>query len=195
MPNRPETGRSEMLRASSGRNGSTANLPIPGSFTNDDIVSPASRAAHEAAKDTTEGAAQNEPGKEGEETAGDVSSGEANSDKAKKDPAKQREERALALDKQTEEINKVYLDRIAAIRTQINTAQQEMAKLQLDQVESINSFQRTLGVSPNVSTYQEQQRFFSEQIEARRQLISNLTAQLEDAQEAARHAGVPHATD
>ncbi len=166
-------------------------------ITNDDITTPASRksAAHEATDNGTANAAQNEPRKEGEETAGDANPVHAKAEKAKKDATKEREEQELALQQRTEEINRVYLDRIAAIRAQINTAQQEMAKLQLDQVESTNSFQRTLGVSPNVSTYQEQQRFFSEQIEARRQLIGNLTAQLEDAQEAARHAGVPHATD
>ena len=78
---------------------------------------------------------------------------------------------------------------------QINTAQMELAKLQRDQVESTNDFKRSAGTSPNIATYEEQQRMFNEQIEAQHNLIDNLKAQLEDAQEAARHAGVPHAYD
>lgn len=153
----------------------------PKVITNDDIESPASR------KQATENAA--------EEATQDGSTGEANSAKAKKDPATQRDEQQLALEKRSEEIDRVYLDRIAALRTQISTAQQEMAKLQVDQVESTNNYRRTLGVSPNAGTYAEEQRLFTEQIEAHRDLINNLSSQLQDAQEAARHAGVPHASD
>lgn len=178
------------LRAERQQSG-PSNLRV---ITNDDIESPASRknARQNAAEDGT----KEEPGKQGEETAKAANSaGKANNAKVNKDSAKEHEEQELALDKRSEEMNRTYLDRIAAIRTQISTAQQELAKLQLDLVESTNDFQRTLGVSPNVATYQEQQRLFSEQIEAHRALITNLNSQLQDAQEAARHAGVPHATD
>ncbi len=68
-----------------------------------------------------------------------------------KHSAKEHEEQELEIEKRTEEINQEYLDRIAAIRTQISTAQQELAKLQRDQVESTNEFQRTLGSSPNIA--------------------------------------------
>ncbi len=159
-------------------------------ITNDDIVSPDSR--RNATQSTTaENIAKGEPGKEGEEAAS--STAESTGAKVKKDPAKEHEAQAVALDKRSEEINRVYLDRIAAIRTQISTAQQELAKLQVAQVESTNSYRRTLGVSPNVGTYAEEQRLFTEQIEAHRDLINSLSSQLEDAEEAARHAGVPHA--
>ncbi len=180
------------LRAERQQSG-PSNLRV---ITNEDVESPASLARQNAAEDETKDTAQKEPGKQGEETPNAASSaGEADNAKVRKDPVKEREERELALDKRSEEINRTYLDRIAAIRTQISTAQQELAKLQFDQVQSTTDFQRTLGVSPNVATYQEQQRSFNEQIEAHRNLITNLNSQLQDAQEAARHAGVPHATD
>ncbi len=118
--------------------------------------------------------------------------GTSKSAKGEKDSAKEREHE---IQKRSDEINKVYLDRIAALRTQINTARMELAKLQLDQVESTNDFKRSAGASPNIATYEEQQRQFNEQIEAQHNLIDSLKGQLEDAQEAARHAGVPHAYD
>lgn len=152
-------------------------------ITNDDIVS-------------REPGAENKSGNEGEETAtAEHVEGKKSSKNAGKDSAKEREEKQLAMDQKSAEINKEYLDRIASIRTQISTAQQELAKLQLDQVESTNDFQRSLGTSPTPGVYEEQQRVFNEQIQAHRDLLSNLSSQLEDAQEAARHAGVPHATD
>jgi hypothetical protein len=113
----------------------------------------------------------------------------------RKDPAKEREAQEVEILKRTHEINQQYLDRIAALRTQINTAQLELARLQRDQVESTNSFRQTLGLSPNPSTYEQQQRLLSEQIAAQRDSIIGLSSQLDDAQESARHAGVPHVTE
>lgn len=161
-------------------------------ITNDDIES---HTGKHAAKDATESGPGS--GKQGEETAANSAEGAKPKAKAsaKEDPAKEREARELETDKRSEEINKVYRDRIAAIRAQIITAQQEQAKLQRDQVESTNDFQRSYGTSPNIGTYEAQQRMFNEQIEAHRTSLSGLNSQLEDAEESARHAGVPHASD
>ncbi len=164
-------------------------------ITNDDIASraPAPAPRKEAAQDAT----QNEAGKEGEERA--KSAGEDKGAKSKagagKTPATEHEEQELAIDKRTEQMDQVYLDRIANIRAQIGTAQKELTKLQLDQVESTNDFRRSVGTSPNVANYQAEQHLFSDQIEAHRDLLNSLSSQLEDAQEAARHAGVAHASD
>jgi chemotaxis protein histidine kinase CheA len=113
----------------------------------------------------------------------------------KKDPAKEREAQELETQTRTSEINRIYLDRIAALRQQLGTAQVELAKLQQLQLDSTYAFQRTLGVSPFPGEYEQQQRTFNEKIEAQRNLIAALNSQLEDAYEAARHAGVPHASD
>jgi len=110
-------------------------------------------------------------------------------------PAAERELRELELQKRTDEINKQYVDKIADIRLKIEAAQAKLAKIQTDRIESSFEYQRTLGVSPNPSTYDQQQRFFSEQIEVQQNSITSLNLQLEDAKESARHAGVPHATD
>ncbi len=109
--------------------------------------------------------------------------------------AAEREARELELQKRTDEINKQYMDKIAEIRLKIEAAQSQIAKLQNDQIESSLAYQRTLGVAPNPSTYEQQQRFFNDQIAIQQNLITSLNLQLEDARESARHAGVPHATD
>jgi hypothetical protein len=160
----------------------------PAVITNDDLEST------EPAPDVSPYAFQNETKNESEESAPAANSAESTSKSAKggKDSAKEREHE---IQKRSDEINKVYLDRIAALRTQMNAARVELAKLQLAQVESTNDFHRTAGASPNIATYEDQQRQFNEQIEAQHNLIDSLKGQLEDAQEAARHAGVPHAYD
>lgn len=117
------------------------------------------------------------------------------SPKGGNDSAKEGEEQELETQKRTDEINKAYLDGIAALRLQIDGAQKEVAKLQRDQLESTYAFQRSVGSSPSIVEYEQQQRLFNDQIEAQRSLIDGLKAKLEDAQEAARHAGVPHPYD
>lgn len=160
-------------------------------ITNEDIESREPAPAHEA----TAEAAKSEDGAKPESESGEEAKGTKNTKSTKIDPAKEREARELETEKRSEEINKTYLDRIAAVRTQLGTAQQELARLQRDQIESSNDFQRSYGTAPTVGAYEAQQRLFNEQIEAHRALISSLKSQLEDAEEAARHAGVPHATD
>ena len=96
------------------------------------------------------------------------------------------------LQKRTQEVNQQYTDKILGIRAQIATAKKELERAQHDQIESTNQFRSTNGISPSIYEYQEQQRQFQQQIETQKSLIASLSAQLEDAQEAARHAGVPH---
>jgi hypothetical protein len=178
-----------------------SKVPHARVITNDDIAS----SEHDSALPNE--ASQDGAGKEGEVAAPaanqttdtDAATGEPRNgktgDKARKDPVNEREAQEIETQKRTQEINQRYLERIAAIRAQIKTAQQEMAKLQRDQVESTNEFRQTLGVSPNPATYEQQQRILTEQMEAHRDLIHSLNSQLEDAEESARHAGVPHASD
>jgi hypothetical protein len=155
-------------------------------YTNDDLTSHSS--------DT----AADQPSKEGDQSAPAESAAQAagkTAAKAKSSPDKEHEARELEIQKRTQEINQQYLGRIAAIRTQITAAQQTLAQLQRDQVESANLFRSSVGAAPSIPEYEQQQRLFSEQIEAQRNAIVTLNSQLDDAQESARHAGVPHATD
>jgi hypothetical protein len=188
--------------------------PVPHAkvITNDDLASTEPEPGVDS-EDESKDAAQDAPGVEGAETAKAPGSAEdakkgtstetvveepktgKNSNQARKHPAKERETQEREIQQRTQEINGIYLDRIATLRQQFNAAQTELAKLQVAQVESTNNFQRTLGVSPNPSTYTQQQSLFNEQIEVQRNLIHSLNSQLEDAYEAARHAGVPHASD
>ena len=87
------------------------------------------------------------------------------------------------------EIDKRYLDRIAALRGRINSAQLELGQLEVDRLEASSEFART---PPNVVRYEAQMNSFHDQIETQRGSIASLKAQLKDAQEAARQAGVPH---
>jgi hypothetical protein len=155
----------------------------PKVYTNDDLARPSTEAA------PAESAAESNAPAEGSGSK-TAAAGKSNSS-----PEKARAERELEIEKRTQEINKQYLDKIAAVRTQLAAAQAEVGRLQRDQVESTNQFQRTSGTAPSILEYQEQQRMFTEQIEAQRNLIVSLNSQLEDAQESARHAGVRHATD
>ncbi len=94
-----------------------------------------------------------------------------------------------------QEINQEYLEKIAKVRAKIATAQAELSKLQKEQMESTIEFQRTVGASPSIATYEQQQREFNEHIAGLREQLVGLKAELEDSQEAARHAGVPHVYD
>jgi len=169
-------------------------------ITNDDIESRESARARakKAGKNKTdkddETEASSAAGAKETDSAGEAEHAKSGA-KTAQDPAKEREARELELDKRSEELNKVYRDRIASIRAQISTAQQELARLERDQVESSNDFQRSAGTAPSIGTYEAQQRFFNEQIATQRSAITTLNSQLEDAEEAARHAGVPHASE
>jgi len=150
-------------------------------YTNEDLGAAEEAAPAKAAED----AEQPSPA----EPAASATQAAESSANGKDETAKKEAE----LQKRTLEVNQRYTDKILGIRAQIATAKQEVERLQHDQIESTNQFRSTNGVSPSVYEYQEQQRQFQQQIEAQRNLIVTLGAQLEDAQEAARHAGVPHA--
>jgi hypothetical protein len=103
----------------------------------------------------------------------------------------------LETQKRTAEINKSYLDRIAALRDQINTTQLELAKLQGEYINRWTIPERD--PKPDVPFREQQALVFNQQIsdliEAQSKRIDGLKSQLRDLQEEARHAGVPHATD
>ncbi len=116
----------------------------------------------------------------------------AESSKPAKDWKAEEDERQ----RHTDEINQRYIERIATLRGQLNTAQAELGKLQasyqhisdLDGYDDGNFYFR----------YQQMLNFnrhLTEVIEAQQKLIASLKSQLENLQEEARHAGVPHAED
>jgi hypothetical protein len=176
-------------------------------FTNEDIASP--KPAHASAKD----ASAQKAGKDGEDgaqaanssdganpgTVAAAGNGQAkdgkNGDQTSGDLAYKHAEKELEAQQRTDEVNQRYLDRIASIRKQIEITQQNVTKLQQDQIESTNLFRQSAGVAPSIPEYEQQMRFLDEQLAAQRDLIVSLKAQLDDAHEAARHAGVPHADD
>lgn len=177
------------------------NVPHARTITNEDIADPerdssqTKEASQEVSKDEGEAVpATADPTTGAEAVTAEPKTGKSNG-KAKLDPAKEREAREAETQKRTKEINQHYLDRIAAVRAQINTAQLELMKLQKDRMDSTNAYQQTLGVSPPPYAYEQQQRALIEQMEAHRELILSLNSQLEDAEESARHAGVPHPSD
>jgi chromosome segregation ATPase len=172
-------------------------------ITNDDLeaTAPAEGAAPEkdasanATSDTAAAADASKAAMDASKPAADAKPEPSKAQPAKKDPEKERELRELETQKRSDELNKRYTDRITAIHEQINAAQMQLAKLQSEQINSTNEFKRTAGMSPTLNEYEVQQREFIEQIEAQKTLITSLNGQLEDAREAARHAGVPHASD
>ena len=179
-----------------------SGLPHAKVITNDDISEPApSREAEPkdaAVPDVAakEGDAAAKPATDKQDApAAAEPADKKNGERKKTAQAGAEDKKELEVQERTNEINKQYTDRIAKLRERINAARQELAKLQRDQIESTNDFRRSVGTAPSVPEYQAQQREFDEQIENHRKLITDLNSQLEDAREAARHAGVPHATD
>ena len=171
-------------------------------YTNDDLVSP------KPAPTASTNASAEKAGKDGDESAqaGSSASGATpgtestagtgkNSGQPGNDATGEHAEKELKEQQRTDAINQQYLDKIAKIRNQIEAAQQNIAKLQQDQIESTNLFRQSAGVAPSIPEYEQQMRFLDEQIAAQRDLIVSLKSQLDDAQEAAHHAGVPHAYD
>ncbi len=142
-------------------------------YTNDDFTNPDSG-------DGSETAGAND------QNSKTASSGAAASEASAKDEAKKEDE----LKKRTDEVNKQYTDKLDDIRKQIAAAKQDLERLQRDQVESANQLRTANSGSPTASEYQEQQRQLQQQMEEDRRQIATLNSQLEDAQEAARHAGV-----
>jgi uncharacterized protein YukE len=114
----------------------------------------------------------------------------------KKDPASDREEQQAELQRRTDAINQRYTERIATLRGQLNAARAELGKLQgsYEHIWELDRYDQ----SQIAFRYQEMLAFnqhLTEVIETYTKLVSSLKSQLEDLQEEARHAGVPHATD
>ncbi len=137
-----------------------------------------------------------------ETTSADSANPKAKPDERKKDSARDREEREAELERRTDAINQRYMERIATLREQINAARSEVAKLQKDEIDIANEYRKevapdTTGYVPPDATayYNTQMRACISTIANLNRLITSLNAQLADVQEAARHAGVPHATD
>lgn len=167
-------------------------------YTNEDLASHSSNVAESRSKeapaakdgkDSDTAAQANASGSPTNSAANDATPNNPSS------PESEREARELEIQKREQAINQKYLDRIAELHEKIDSAQKETARLQRDQVESTNEFRISVGSNPSIAEYEQQQRLFSEQIDAQQTLLISLKAQLEDAKEAARHAGVPHATD
>jgi hypothetical protein len=158
-------------------------------YTNDDLVSHSSYAAENSNTGEDQGAPAEPSAEDASKAAGNKKTA---SGKSTASPERNTE---AEMQTHTDEINQQYLGRIADLRAQIVTAQKTIEKLQQDQVESSFQFQRSSGTAPSIPEYQQQQTVLTEQMDAQRKSIADLISQLEDAQEAARHAGVPHATD
>lgn len=180
---------SQQIRAERQQSGAS-NLKV---YTNDDLTSHSANATANESRQDGDQSAQAEPS--AGKTAGDKTTGGKKAASAKSNPDKEHEAQELEIQKRTQEINQQYLGKIAAIKAQIAAVQQTMLQLQRDQVESANLFRANSGTAPTISEYQQQQLLLSQQIEEQHNAIGSLNSQLEDAQEAARHAGVPHATD
>jgi hypothetical protein len=167
-------------------------------IANDDIATSEQPRATTTARNGSKAEASATSSAEGKNQEADTQADDSKStkgDKLHNDSVKEREAREVEIQKRTNDINQKYVDQIATLREQINTAQLYLVKLQTDQAQSTNDFRRSVGGLPSIATYEQEQRAFIDQIDAQNKLISSLKSQLEDAQEAARHAGVPHATD
>lgn len=82
-----------------------------------------------------------------------------------------------------EMVRENYVDRIESLRDKVNAAQLELGKLEGERLDASNDFTRANAPNFNFAHYEAQMRSLNNQIEAERSL------------KAARHAGIPHATD
>lgn len=126
----------------------------------------------------------------GESSAEKKDSTTANADKVNGADKKAAEGKDSDLDKRGKEITQAYVDKVSKLREDIATAQKNLEKLQRDQTASANAFRA--GSASNASEYATQQRTFQQQIDEQNKKLQDLKQSLEDAREAARHAGIPH---
>ncbi len=161
-------------------------------YTNDDVISPKPAPAASTGDESAEAGRSASGATQGTESA--AGTGKKNGQSGN-DATNEHAEKELKDRQRADAINQQYVDKIAKIRNQIEAAQQNIAKLQQDQIESTNLFRQSAGVAPSIPEYEQQMRFLDEQIAAQRDLIVSLKSQLDDTQEAAHRAGVPHAYD
>ena len=158
-----------------------------------------SAAKSDETKSTTPGK-ETSAAKEGEKASAKECTGEdcpkvAQKAAAKKTAEQEREDRENEFQKRSDEINKTFTDRLQKLRDDLTTAQLQLTRLETQQVDNTNEFKRTAAMSPTLNEYEAQQKEFIAEIAAQKELIHSLEGQLEDAKEAAHHAGVPHASD
>lgn len=125
-----------------------------------------------------------EPTKEAMETAHKNGGAAAGSE------ASAEEKQEVELKKRAAEIDKHYRDRVQAVQQQIDNARREITRLERDRVESANQYRQSVGTNPGNLEFQQQLQTLNDQLQAQRDRITELQSELEDAREAARHAGV-----
>lgn len=162
---------------------------------------PADAKPEDAAKaaDKADSAADKKPSKknaaaDATNNEGDEKAAKAEETEASKD-AKQKAQREKDIVERTKEVNDRYINRIKKLREDLNQARLQLAKTQSDQVESTRAYHNTAGMTPTPIQYDAEQRDFIVKIAEQQDLIKGLEQQLSDAQEAARHAGVPRPYD
>jgi predicted RNase H-like nuclease (RuvC/YqgF family) len=156
-----------------------SGAPVARVITNDDL-SKSSPSVSEASKTAV----------------ADSANPEAKPASLKTDSASDREQREAELQRRTDAINQRYMEGIAALRDQLNAAQAELEKLQgsYEHIWELDRYDQ----SQIAFRYQQMLAFnqhLTEVIETQTKLVAGLKSQLENLQEEARHAGVPHATD
>jgi len=148
-------------------------------YTNEDLETPAEEAEQAKAEEQTP---QERAAEAKKATGAEATNGEAKGEKKKTLEEEMQEH-------DTEQRQK-YGKLIGDLQEEIAKTEQELQKLQHDQMISTNQFRSSNGTSPNVYEYDDQQRTFNEQINAAKQKLEELQTKLGDAKEEARHAGV-----
>ncbi len=120
---------------------------------------------------------------------------EAEDNSGAKASAKKTVEREKDIVARTKEVEDHYINRIKRLREDLDKARLALAKTQSDQIESTRSYHNTAGMTPTNAEYDAEQRGFLVKIAEQQDLIKGLEQQVSDAQEDARHAGVPHPYD
>ncbi len=128
------------------------------------------------------------------ENAGTESAANAEETESSK-AEKQKAQREKDIVERTKEVNDHYINRIKKLRDELNVARLQLTRIQSDQVANTQAYHNTAGMVPTLNEYEAQQREFIERIATQQDLIKTLEQQLSDAQEDARHAGVPHPYD
>jgi hypothetical protein len=150
-----------------------SGVPHPKVITNEDLAEPAAAQEVDVSKKAS---AQNPAADAGHRTV-------------KQDSDKEKAE--LEAEKRTAAINKSYLERIGDLRRRITAAQLQVEKLKGEYMPIYSGPEAVFNAQPALAWNQR----MDDRIKAQIKLIDGLKSKLEDLQEEARHAGVPHATD
>ena len=150
-----------------------------------------------AESDNAEVSAKKPPAKKNSADAAAAIEGadEAEENSEAKASAKKTVQREKDIVARTKEVEDHYINRIKRLREDLDRARLQLAKTQSDQIESTRAYHNTAGMTPTNSEYDAEQRGFLVKIAEQQDLIKGLEQQVSDAQEDARHAGVPHPYD